>query len=61
MAKTKPKPAEQATAHPETTQDVERGAPGEQSSKNSAKQPDARTGHDKDGNEQQARPQPKSR
>jgi hypothetical protein len=56
----KPSPADQANAHPETANPVERGVPGAESSKNHSKQPDARTGQDKDGNEQQARPQRKS-
>jgi hypothetical protein len=56
----KPSPAEQANAHPETANPIKRGVPGAESSKNPSKQPDTRTGHDKDANEQQARPERKS-
>ncbi len=43
-----------AAAHPELQQPVGSGAPGAESSKvNTTKQRDARTGQDKDGNEEQ--------
>ncbi|RYZ10011.1 MAG: hypothetical protein EOO73_00035 [Myxococcales bacterium] len=52
----KPKPPEpqQEADHPEIKQPPQR-LPGDQSSKVSTKQGDARTGHDKDGNEERAR------
>lgn len=52
--KKRPEPQQEA-AHPETKQPPQR-VPGDQSSKVSTKQRDARTGHDKDGNEEHAGP-----
>ncbi|MDF3066234.1 MAG: hypothetical protein K0R38_1835 [Polyangiaceae bacterium] len=49
-----PGPPEQVTAHPEIKPPPQR-VPGDQSSKVGTKQPDARTGHDKDGNEEHTR------
>lgn len=46
------RPQEQVTAHPETKQPPQR-VPGAQSSKVGTKQRDARTAHDKDGNQEQ--------
>jgi hypothetical protein len=48
---------QQNTTHPEAPQHVGRGVPGESSSKAiSSKQRDGRTGHDKDGNQEQGQP-----
>jgi hypothetical protein len=60
MAKKRPsgtQPSQQANVHPEAQQNVRRDVADESSSKanSKAKQHDARTGHDKDGNEQQNR------
>lgn len=49
----KPSSKEQTTTHPETAQPVRPGVADSASSKASGKARDARTGHDKDGNEQQ--------
>jgi hypothetical protein len=53
----RPKSAEQeqSTSHPETKKHVSAGAPDARSSKAAGKNRDARTGHDKDGNEEQAK------
>lgn len=50
-------PAQQANVHPETQHPVKPGVADDSSSKAkpNQKQHDARTGHDKDGNDQQAR------
>jgi hypothetical protein len=48
-------PSQGGNVHPETQQPVKRGVADDQSSKaHPAKQPDARTNHDKDGNEDHA-------
>lgn len=47
-------PQQQVTAHPEVKAPPQR-VPDDRSSKTPAKERDARTGHDKDGNEQHPR------
>lgn len=47
-------PQEQVTAHPETKQPAQR-VPDDKSSKVDSKQRDARTAHDKDGNQEHPR------
>jgi len=55
--KKSPKPVkpEQSTSHPETQKHVPAGVPDARSSKAIGKSGDARTGQDKDGNEEQAK------
>lgn len=45
-------PTEQTTTHPETKKHVRPGSADEKSSKAVGSERDARTGHDKDGNEE---------
>jgi hypothetical protein len=53
----RPKSAQptQSTTHPETKKHVSHGVPGASSSKAHGKGRDTRSGHDKDGNEEQAK------
>lgn len=51
--KAKPRPQEQGTPHPETLKRAKQ-VPGDESSKTTERQRDARTGQDKDGNEERA-------
>ncbi|HEY6558337.1 MAG TPA: hypothetical protein VI072_13730 [Polyangiaceae bacterium] len=55
-----PRPPSSTSVHPETAQHVKSGVPGEESSKANpgASRSDAQTGHDKDGNAEQARSAP---
>jgi len=48
----KPADPQQATTHPETKKRVRPGVADDHSSKSAGSGDDARTGHDKDGNEQ---------
>jgi hypothetical protein len=48
-------PQQQASPHPETQKHL-KGAPGDKASKVQHRERDARTGHDKDGNEEKAPP-----
>lgn len=49
-------PAKQPTAHPKTGTQASPKVPGEESSKAKSTQRDARSGEDKDGNEEQLAP-----
>jgi hypothetical protein len=48
------RPSTSPTIHPETRKPDERRPPGNEASRSSTRGTDARTGHDKDANEQQA-------
>ena len=55
-----PQVPEQVTSNPEGQGRVADGVPDDQSSKVGSKKPDARTPHDKDGNQEQAANNPKA-